>query len=121
MEKKESLVEKKAFSFAIRIVRLYKFMQENSKEFVLSKQVLRAGTSIGANINEALSAESSSDFVHKMAIAAKEVREASYWLRLLKETDFIDEKSFDSIHQECKELLKMLNSIILSTKEKNKK
>ncbi len=115
---KESIIEHKSFKFAVRIINLYKFLQENSKEYIISKQILRNGTSIGANVNEALSAESNLDFVHKLSIAAKEVRETSYWLRLLQETKFIDTKSFDSIHGECSELLKILNSIILTTKQK---
>lgn len=91
----------------------------------MSKQKLRSGTAIGANVNEALSSESTSDFIHKLSISAKEVREISYWLRLLQETQFIDSNAFDSIHNECIELLKILNSIILTSKqkqgEKNKK
>lgn len=118
MKGTESIIEQKSFRFAVRIINLYKFLQENAKEYVLSKQVLRSGTSIGANVSEALSSESTSDFIHKLGIAAKEVRETSYWLRLLSETKFIDEKSFSSIHEECKELLKIINSIILTTKQK---
>jgi four helix bundle protein len=121
MPPKENIIEQKSFKFAVRIINLYKFLQENSKEYVISKQILRSGTSIGANINEALSSESSSDFIHKLSISAKEERETSYWLRLLNETQFIDQKSFDSIHGECLELLKILNSIILTTKEKQRK
>lgn len=125
MNSKESIIEQKAFKFAIRVINLYKFLQENKKEFVMSKQILRSGTAIGANVNEALSSESTSDFIHKLSISAKEVRETSYWLRLLQETQFIDSNAFDSIHNECVELLKILNSIILTSKqkqgEKNKK
>jgi four helix bundle protein len=116
MPVKENIIEQKSFKFAVRIINLYKFLQENNKEYVISKQILKSGTSIGANVNEALSSESSSDFIHKLCISAKEVRETSYWLRLLYETQFIDEKAFDSIHTECLELLKILNSIILTTK-----
>jgi four helix bundle protein len=118
MKNTESIIEQKSFRFSVRIINLYKFLQENTKEYVLSKQVLRSGTSIGANVNEALSAESTSDFIHQLGVASKEVRETSYWLRLLNETQFIDTKSFDSIHGECLELLKIINSIILTTKQK---
>jgi four helix bundle protein len=118
MQNKESIIEQKSFRFAVRIINLYKFLQETKKEFVMSKQILRSGTAIGANINEALSSESTSDFIHKLSISAKEVRETSYWLRLLQETQFIDSKAFDSIHYECLELLKILNSIILTSKQK---
>ena len=121
MKQKESIVEQKAFKFAVRVINLYKFLQETKKEFVMSKQILRSGTSIGANVNEALSSESSSDFIHKLSIAGKEVRETSYWLRLLQETQFIDSNAFDSIHAECLELLKILNSIILTTKQNQEK
>ena len=118
---KENIIQQKSFLFAIRIVNLYKYLISTKKEFVLSKQILRSGTSIGANVNEALSAESTSDFIHKLGIASKEVRETSYWLRLLNETQFIDAKSFESIHGECLELLKIINSIILTTKQKEKR
>lgn len=119
--KKESIVEKKAFDFALRIIKLYKFLVENHKEYVISKQILRCGTAIGANINEALSAESTPDFIHKFSISTKEIRETSYWLRLLKESEFIDKKSFDSIHKDCLELLKISNSIILTSKQSESK
>ena len=118
MKNTYSIIEQKSFRFSVRIINLYKFLQENTKEYVLSKLVLKSGTSIGANVNEALSAESTSDIIHKLGIASKEVRETSYWLRLLNETQFIDAKSFESIHGECLELLKIINSIILTTNQK---
>ncbi|OGU40735.1 MAG: four helix bundle protein, partial [Ignavibacteria bacterium GWB2_35_12] len=83
-------------------------------------QILKCGTSIGANINEAQSAESKMDFIHKLSISAKEIRETKYWLKLLIETDYISKKSFDSINKDCIELMRIINSIILTSKEKIK-
>jgi len=88
--KSESIIAKKAYAFAIDIVKLYKKLIADNKEFVLSKQLLRSGTSIGANVNEAISGQSKRDFVHKLSIALKEGRETSYWLNLLKDSDFIN-------------------------------
>ena len=87
----DNLVLTKSYSFAVRIVRLYQHLSAQKKEFVLSKQVLRSGTSIGANVEEAIGGQSRADFVSKMAIAYKEARETSYWLRLLKDTDYLTE------------------------------
>jgi four helix bundle protein len=115
--KKENIILDKSYKFSLRIVKLYKFLCEDKKEFVLSKQILRSGTSIGANINEAQAAETRNDFIHKLGIAAKEVRETEYWLKLLKDSEYIDEKSFDSIIQDCGELRKIVNSIILTSKK----
>lgn len=113
---KENIVVDKSYKFAIRIINLYKFLVAEKKEYVISKQILRSGTSIGANINEAQSAESKMDFVHKLSISAKESRETEYWLMLLNETDYIDKNSFESLCTDCKELLKIINSIILTSK-----
>ena len=88
------------------------------KEYVLSKQLLRSGTSIGANINEALSAQSKRDFVHKLSISLKEARETSYWLNLLKDSEYIKQESFTNLSNKCNEILKILSSIILTTKQK---
>ena len=99
--------------FAIRIVNLYKFLYE--KEHVMSKQILRSGTSIGANISEALRAESDSDFVHKLSISRKEAEETIYWLELLFRTEYIKEDGYKSLTDDCQELLKLLTSIIKST------
>ncbi len=93
-------------------------MVNDKKEFVLSKQVLRSGTSIGANINEALSGQSKRDFVHKLSIALKEARETSYWLSLLKDSEYITEEKFKPLNANCEEIIKILSSIILTTKEK---
>jgi four helix bundle protein len=113
----ESLIKNKSFSFAIRVVNLYKILSLERKEFVLSKQFLRSGTSIGANVREALNAESQADFVHKLAIAQKECDETIYWLELLKETNFITEMEFKSINNDTIENLKILRSIILTSKK----
>lgn len=107
-----SLVYDKAFNFAIRIVNAYKFLQETHKEFVMSKQLLRCGTSIGANIAEANGAISDADFSNKMSIAYKESLETKYWLSLMKATDYLTEKTFESMFADADELSKMLFSII---------
>ena len=116
-EEKENIIVQKSYGFALEIIKLYKELIEK-KEFVLSKQILRSGTSIGANIHEAVSSESKKDFIHKLGIALKETRETSYWLRLLKDSNYINQQSFDSLHLTCLSLIKILNSIILTTKER---
>lgn len=112
----KSILETKSFSFAVRIINLYKYLIETNKEFVLSKQLLRSGTAVGALIKEAQNAESKMDFVHKLAIAQKECAETNYWLELLKETNFITEIEFKSINDNATEILKMIRSSILTTK-----
>ncbi|MBX0334405.1 four helix bundle protein [Pontibacter sp. HSC-14F20] len=114
----ESIVAAKSYSFALRVIKLYKHLTQEQREFVLAKQVLRSGTSIGANVEEALGGQSKADFRHKLAIALKEARETSYWLRLLKDSEFIKPDAFNSIHGECHELIKMLRSIILTSQQK---
>ena len=116
--KSDSIIAKKAYSFALEIIKLYKHLTTNKKEFVLAKQILRSGTSIGANINEALAGQSKRDFIHKLSIALKEARETSYWLNLLKDSDFIMLPEFDKLNSACNEIIKILNSIIITTKEK---
>jgi four helix bundle protein len=116
--KEENIILKKTYKFSIRIVNLYKYLVDEKKENIISKQILRSGTSIGANINESQSAESKLDFIHKLSISAKEARETGYWLKLLKDTNYIDEGAFISINTECNELLKIINSIILTSKGK---
>lgn len=106
----------KAYNFAIRIVKAYKYLIEERKEFVLSKQLLRSGTSIGANIAEANGAISSADFSAKISIAYKETLETKYWLSLLKDTEYIDEKSFNSIYRDADEIAKILFSILKTTR-----
>lgn len=115
-EKKENIVLDKSFEFAIRIVKLYKFLTEQ-RELVLSKQLLKSGTSVGANVREALHAESKGDFIHKLSIAQKEMSETSYWLDLLRATDFLNENEYSSIKQDADELGKIITSIIVTTKK----
>lgn len=110
-----NIIEIKSFVFAVRIVNLNKYLVEK-KEHTLSKQLLRSGTSIGANVAEAEQAQSRADFISKMSIALKETSETKYWLRLLKETDYISENEFQSVFNDCVELEKLLVSIIKSSK-----
>ena len=113
----ESILKIKSFAFAVLVVSEIKMMQTNRKEFVLSQQLLRSGTSIGANIREAQNAESKKDFIHKLAIAQKECDETLYWLDLLYETHFIDEHAYNQLSSEATQLLKMIRSSILTAKK----
>ena len=106
-----NIIEEKSFAFAIRIVNLYKHLNEAKKEFVLSKQLLRSGTSIGANISEAQHAQSMADFASKMNIALKEATETDYWLRLLSRTGYLNDLRFESIHKDIDELISVLTAI----------
>ena len=110
----ENVIKEKTKSFAIRIIKLYKFLTVNApqKEYVLSKQVLRSGTSIGANVKEALRGQSKADFRAKMNIALKEASETEYWLELLHETNYISQESFDSIISDNIEIIKILTKIV---------
>lgn len=113
---KNNILLDKSFQFSIRIVNLYKYL--NTKEQVLSKQLLRSGTSIGANIYEAQEAQSKKDFISKLYIALKEARESEYWIKLLKETDYLKVKESNSILKDLVEIIKLLVTIIKTTKEK---
>ena len=115
--KEQNVVKDKSFDFSVRIINLYKHLTGNKQEFVISKQLLRSGTSIGANVCEAEQAQSASDFLSKMSISLKESCETDYWIRLLHRTDYISEQEYKSIITDCKELTKMLTSIIKSTKQ----
>ncbi|TDE41817.1 four helix bundle protein [Flavobacterium rhamnosiphilum] len=115
---KENIIKSKSFDFAIRIVKLYQYLCFDKKEFILSKQLLRSGTSIGAMIREAEHAESRQDFVHKLSIAQKEANEVVYWLELLKATDYLNEKEFENINNDAISILKLITSIIKTTKAK---
>ncbi len=106
-------------SFAIRIIRLYKFLADNKKEYVIAKQVLRSGTSIGANVSESVFAQSRMDFVNKMSIALKEANETKYWLDLLVETDYLSNSQYDSIVDDVNKLIGTLVNIIKTTKSNN--
>lgn len=117
---KENIVKTKSLDFAIRIVRLNQLLNSEKKEFVMSKQVLRSGTSVDAMVREAEHAESKPDFIHKMAIAQKEINETLYWLELLFKTDYLNQKEYDSLSIDATELLKLLTSIIKSSKNNGK-
>ena len=117
----DNVIVEKSFKFAVRIVKLYKYLCNNKKEFVLSKQLLRCGTSIGANINEAQEAQSKNDFISKLSISLKEARETKYWIELLKETNYLSNKEAENLLQDLIEIIKLLTSIIKSTKGNNAK
>ena len=114
---KESIIQDKSFEFAVRVVKLYQFLCTEKKEFMLSKQLLRSGTSIGANVSEALRGVSRRDFGNKMAIALKEASETEYWLKLLYATNYLNESQYESINTDCIEINKILNSIVKKTLE----
>ena len=116
---KENITYAKSYAFAIRIVRLYQTLTDRSKEFVLSKQCLRSGTAIGALVAESKHAQSKADFVSKLSIALKEADETVYWLNLLKDTGYISEKEFTSIHNDALELVKILTSSTKSLKSQS--
>jgi four helix bundle protein len=114
---KPNPLKDKSFHFALNIVKLYKLLTEEKREYIMSKQLLRSGTSIGANIREGQNAQSKPDFIHKFSIAQKECDETLYWLELLHQSEYLEEKEFTSIHSDATELLKMLRSSILTTKQ----
>jgi four helix bundle protein len=118
---KENVINKKSYDFSLRIVNMFQHLTEHKREFVLSKQCLKIGTSIGALVNESVFAQSRADFINKLSIAAKEANETKYWLLLLKDTGYIDEKSFKSISNDCDELIKLLTTIIKTSKATSKK
>lgn len=113
----KSILKDKSYAFAIRIVKLSQHLQDDKKEFVLSKQILRSGTSVGALIREAEFGQSKADFVNKLSIALKEANETDYWLCLLKDTDYINQELFESLQSDCKELIAMLVSSIKTAKK----
>jgi four helix bundle protein len=113
---KENIVKNKSFKFSIRIVKLYQYLCEQKKEFVLSKQLLRSGTSVGAMVREAEHAESKLDFKHKMAVAQKEINETIYWLELLNATDYLTNEQFESVNVDAIEIIKLITTIIKTTK-----
>ncbi len=116
---KENIIKTKSFAFALRVIKLYQFLQIEKKEFVLSKQLLRCGTSIGAMVRESEQAESKPDFIHKLAIAQKEANETEYWIELLYQSGYIDKNQYESIFQDITEIRKLLTSI-LKTAKRNK-
>jgi four helix bundle protein len=114
----KSIVANKSYQFALEIIKAYKQLTIDKREFILSKQLLRCGTSIGANVNEGLSAESKRDFIHKLNISLKESREALYWLNLLKDSEYLPNETFELLSVKCSEISKILMSIILTTKKR---
>jgi four helix bundle protein len=107
----DNVIKVKSKAFALRIIKLYKYLNLEKHEYVLAKQILKSGTSIGANVSEALCGQSKADFNAKMYVAFKEANETLYWLELLFESDYIDDVAFNSIYEDCKELKKILSSI----------
>ncbi|QLC67361.1 four helix bundle protein [Flavobacterium sp. LPB0248] len=114
----ESIVKTKSFELAVRGVNFYKWLVAERKEFVMSKQFLRSVTSVGANVREAVNAQSKPDFIHKLSISQKECDESMYWLEILIATNYISNAEFESMHKQCEEVLKIIKSIILTTKKK---
>ena len=112
----ESIINQKSVTFALRIIKAFQFKKKKKGEYVMSKQLLRSGTAIGASIREAEFAESRKDFIHKLHISLKEANETNYWLILLHESDYINDATFQSIQTDCTELIKLLTSIIKSSK-----
>lgn len=117
----ESILKDKSFLFAIKVIKLYHHLKNSNNEYVLNKQLLRSGTSVGAMIREAKNSESKADFQHKLAVAQKECDESLYWLELLCKTDYITEKEHISLRSDANELLKMIRSSILTSKSNNRK
>lgn len=113
---RENVVKNKSFAFAVRVVKLYQFLCEQKKEFVLSKQLLRSGTSVGAMIREAEHAQTKKDFIHKMSIAQKEINETIYWLELLEATDYLTDEQFEGMNNEAVEIIKLVTSILKTSK-----
>ena len=116
MYQKKSILMDKSKGFALRIIKLYKYLCEQKNEYVLSKQILRSGTSIGANIHEAFNAQSKADFISKLSISQKEGGETLYWLELLHDSAFIYDDAFKSIYSDCEELMKLLTVSIKKSK-----
>lgn len=114
---KQNIVQAKSYDFAVKTVKLYKHLSSEKQEYVLSKQLLKSGTSIGANVEEGLGGYSKKDFSAKLGIAYKESRETKYWLRLLKDTDYVSEKTFTYMYEKCDQLSKLLYAILKSTRE----
>ena len=117
--KEENVIQEKSFAFAIQIVNLYKYLCEEKKEFILSKQVLRSGTSIGANVEESIGGQSDKDFLTKITIAYKEARETVYWLKLLMATNYLNQKEAEGLLKNADELCKILGKIQLTMKARN--
>ena len=115
---KKNIIKEKSYLFAIRVVNLCRYLQETKKEYVLSKQLLRSGTAPGALVREAEHAQSRADFIHKMSIGLKEINESEYWINLLYDTDYINKEQYDSILDDAQEILKLMISIVKTSKRK---
>ena len=118
--KTDNIIVEKSKAFAIRIINSYKYLCEEKHEYILSKQLLRSGTSIGANVKEAIRGQSKDDFIHKLNISLKVASESEYWIELLFETDYITKQQFDSLIGDCRELIKLLTSIIKTSRKEGK-
>ncbi|OPC03719.1 hypothetical protein BAS09_08580 [Elizabethkingia ursingii] len=114
--KEDNIVKQKSFDFAVRIIKLYQYLSSDKKELILSKQILRSGTSVGAMIRESEHAQSKSDFIHKLSIAQKEINETIYWLELFQATDYLSAQEFESINEDAVDIIKLITSIIKTTK-----
>ncbi len=117
--KNDNIIQQKSFAFAIRIVNLYKYLTSEKKEFVLSKQLLRSGTSVGANIEESIGGQSEKDFLSKISISYKEARESIYWLKLLQATDYLSKEQAESLLADAEEICKILGKIQITIKNRN--
>ena len=117
--KRDNIVQEKSYNFALRIIQLNQLIIEETKEYVLAKQILKSGTSIGANVEEAIGAQSRKDFKAKLSISYKEARETRYWIRLLRDSNLIDKELSQSLIKDCNELLKIIGSIIQTLKNPN--
>ncbi|CAA9200494.1 four helix bundle protein [Flavobacterium collinsii] len=113
----ESIIKIKSFELAVKGVNFYKYLISEKKEFIMSKQFLRSVTSVGANVREAINAQSKADFIHKLSISQKECDESLYWLELLRATDYVSITEFESMHNPCTEVLKIIKSILITSKK----
>jgi four helix bundle protein len=114
--KKDNIIQEKSYRFALEIIDLYKVLKNQENEYVLSKQILRSGTSIGSNVEEAIGGQSKKDFISKLSIAYKEARETHYWIRLLRDSNYLNSQKADSLLRDCVELQKIIGSILNTMK-----
>ena len=118
---KENPVREKSYAFALRVVKSSRYLQDEKREFILSRQLLKSGTAVGALVEEALQAESKADFIHNFSVANKEAHETNYWLRLLKDSEMLEKNLSDSLLSDCVELQKLLSAIIKTSKQNARK
>ncbi len=114
--KEDNIIRNKSYNFSLKIIKIYQELTKDKKEFIISKQLIRSGTSIGANIEESIGAQSKNDFISKMSISYKEARETLYWIHLLTDSNFLNKQQSDTLIYDCEELLKILGSIIKTSK-----